>query len=109
MSTRTTDWAAVYADPRFRHLHRKKSVFLWGLMAFSIAFYFALPIGAAYAGELFRTQVWGPINVGLVFAWSEFVVAWGIAFLYARRANREFDALADELRVDTERLLRRSA
>lgn len=91
------NWSAINADPRFRELHRRKSVFLWGLMAFSVAFYFALPIGAAYATDLFRQKVWGPINVGLLFAWSEFIVAWGIAFIYARRANREFDALADEI------------
>jgi uncharacterized membrane protein (DUF485 family) len=96
----TVDWAAVNADPRFRELHRRKSRFLWGLMAFSVVYYFMLPLGAAYATELFRVKLWGPINVGLVFAWSEFLVAWGIAFVYARRANREFDALAAEINRD---------
>lgn len=39
----------------------------------------------------------GPINVGILFALSEFVVAWGIAWIYARRANAEFDAMANEI------------
>ncbi|MCC6504858.1 MAG: DUF485 domain-containing protein [Aquimonas sp.] len=99
------NWAAVDADPRFRELHRRKTVFLWSLMAFSIAYYFLLPIGAAYATDLFKTKVWGPINVGLIFAWSEFLVAWGIAFIYARRANREFDALAAEINNDASKIL----
>lgn len=94
------DWAAVDADPRFRELHRRKSRFLWGLMAFSVLYYFMLPLGAAYATDLFKVKLWGPINVGLVFAWSEFLVAWGIAFVYARRANREFDALAAQINRD---------
>lgn len=94
------NWAAVNADPRFRDLHRKKTRFLWGLMAISVVYYFLLPIGAAYFTDLFKTKVWGVINIGLVFAWSEFLVAWGIAWIYARRANAEFDSLAAEINRD---------
>jgi uncharacterized membrane protein (DUF485 family) len=100
MRARTVDWAAVNDDPRFRALTREKTRFLWGLMLFSVAYYFMLPIGAAYFTELFKTRLWGPINVGLAFAWSEFVVAWAIAFVYARRANARFDALAAEINRD---------
>ncbi len=94
------DWAAVIADPRFQELHRRKTAFLWGLMAFSIIYYFALPIGAAYFQDLFKIQVWGVINVGLLFALSEFVVAWGIAIYYSHVANKEFDRLAGEIAAD---------
>ena len=103
MSTQTLNWAAIDADPRFKELHRRKSVFLWGLMAFSVVYYFALPLGAAYATDLFRVKVWGPINVGLVFALSEFIVAWGIAFIYARKAQ-QFDAMAEELARDAAKI-----
>ena len=94
------DWAAVVADPRFQKLHRRKSAFLWGLMAFSVVYYFALPIGAAYYQELFKQRVWGVINVGLAFALSEFVVAWAIALYYSRVANAEFDRMAGEIAAD---------
>ena len=96
----TMNWAAVNADPRFRDLHRRKSRFLWGLMAISVVYYFLLPIGAAYFQDLFKTKIWGVINFGLFFAWSEFIFAWGIAWIYARRANREFDALSAEINRD---------
>lgn len=99
-ATKTMDWDAVIADPRFQALHRKKSAFLWGLMAFSVVYYFLLPIGAAYFQEIFRIRVWGPVNVGLLFALSEFVVAWGVAIYYSRRANAEFDTLAAEIAAD---------
>jgi uncharacterized membrane protein (DUF485 family) len=99
----TVDWDAVIADPRFQTLHRKKSTFLWGLMAFSVVFYFLLPIGAAYFQELFRVRVWGPINVGLLFALSEFLVAWGVAVYYSKKANSEFDRLAAEIADDVAR------
>jgi uncharacterized membrane protein (DUF485 family) len=91
------NWSAIDTDPRFQALHRKKTAFLWGLMVFSVLYYFMLPIGAAYFQELFKVKIWGPMNVGLLFALSEFVVAWTIAAVYARRANREFDAMAQEI------------
>jgi Predicted membrane protein len=99
----TIDWNAVIADPRFQTLHRKKQGFLTGLMIFSVAFYFLLPIGAAYFQDLFKTRVWGVINFGLLFALSEFVVAWLVAFYYSRRAGGEFDSLAREIAADYER------
>ena len=100
---KTVDWDAVIADPRFQALHKKKTAFLWGLMAFSVAYYFLLPIGAAFFQDVFKVRVWGPINVGLLFALSEFAVAWAIAFYYSRRANNEFDAMARELITDFEK------
>jgi uncharacterized membrane protein (DUF485 family) len=98
------DWKAIVADPRFQALHTKKTRFLWGLMVFSVAYYFLLPIGAAYFPALFGIKVWGPVNVGLLFALSEFLVAWGIAFHYSKRANAEFDTMAAELIRDAEKI-----
>jgi uncharacterized membrane protein (DUF485 family) len=102
-STSRIEWSGIVADPRFQTLHRKKQSFLTGLMVFSVAYYFLLPIGAAYFPALFNVRVWGPINVGLLFALSEFVVAWAIAFYYSKRANSEFDAMARELAVEFEK------
>jgi uncharacterized membrane protein (DUF485 family) len=97
MSPVAINWKAIDQDPRFQELHNKKTRFLWGLMIFSIIYYFLLPVGAAYFSDLFKIKVWGPINVGILFALSEFVVAWLIAFYYTRRANAEFDTMADTL------------
>jgi uncharacterized membrane protein (DUF485 family) len=99
--TTTVNWAAIDNDPRFQALHKRKTSFLWGLMIFSIIYYFLLPIGAAYFPELFKIKVWGPMNFGILFALSEFVVAWTIAFIYTRRANREFDSMAAEIVRDS--------
>ena len=96
------DWNAVIADPRFQVLHRKKQGFLAGLMIFSVVFYFMLPIGAAYFQDLVRIKVWGVVNVGLLFALTQFVVAWLVAFYYSRRAGSEFDRLAREIAADYE-------
>jgi uncharacterized membrane protein (DUF485 family) len=99
MATETIQWSKIEADPRFRTLHARKSSFLWGLMAFSVVYYFLLPIGAAWFTDLYKIKVWGPVNVGLVFAFSQFIVAWGIAWLYSIKAA-EFDVMAEEIAKD---------
>ncbi|MFI0397660.1 MAG: DUF485 domain-containing protein [Thiolinea sp.] len=100
--TTTVNWAAIDHDPRFQALHKRKTTFLWSLMIISTVYYFLLPIGAAYFPELFKIKVWGPMNFGILFALSEFVVAWTIAFIYTRRANRDFDSMAAEIVRDAD-------
>ena len=100
--TTTVNWAAIDQDPRFQALHKRKTTFLWSLMIISTVYYFLLPIGAAYFPELFKIKVWGPMNFGILFALSEFVVAWTIAFIYTRRANRDFDSMAAEIVRDAD-------
>ena len=93
-------WEAVEADPRFQQLHRDKNKFLWRMMLFALVFYFLLPISTAYFQDILKVKAWGVINVGLVFALAQFVVAWVIAAVYAKRANAEFDARAKALVED---------
>ena len=50
------NWYAIDSDARFQSLHKRKSRFLWGLMAFAVVYYFLLPIGAAYFTDLSRTN-----------------------------------------------------
>jgi uncharacterized membrane protein (DUF485 family) len=104
MSKREMNWAAIDSDPRFQALHRKKTTFLWGLMIISTVYYFLLPIGAAYYQDLFKIKVWGVVNVGILFALSEFVVAWTIAYVYSKKANAEFDTMAQEIINDAHKL-----
>jgi uncharacterized membrane protein (DUF485 family) len=94
------DWDALIRDPRFQSLHRRKSRFLWGLMAIAVVYYFLLPIGVAYFQDLFKIRVWGVVNVALLFALSQFVVAWAIALIYSRKASQDFDRMAAELSAE---------
>ena len=100
--SKTHNWEAIAASPQFQKLVARKRRVLSGLMLFSVCYYFLLPLGAAYHQELFKEQVWGPVNVGLLFALSEFVVAWGVAVLYSRIANKEFDVMAAKIVADAE-------
>ena len=92
----------------FQALHRKKTRFLWGLMVFSMVYYFLLPIGAAYFQDLFKIKVWGPgqrrhpvraVRVRRRVGRSRSI--------YARRANAVFDPMAAEIVRDAEKQLGR--
>jgi uncharacterized membrane protein (DUF485 family) len=99
------DWKAIDSRPEFQELHRKKMGFLWGLMIFSMVYYFLLPIGAGYFPDLYKIKVWGPVNVGILFALSQFIVAWGLAFYYAKRASTVFDPMAAAIVADAEKAM----
>ncbi len=106
MATTDINWQAIDNDPRFQRLHAKKVGFLSSLMIISIIYYFLLPIGAAYFTDLFKTKVFGVVNFGILFALSEFIVAWGIAGYYTAKA-KEFDAMAGELVREAEKIGRK--
>ena len=97
MAKSNIHWEAIEADPRFQALHRDKNRFLWRMMLFALIYFFCLPIATAYFQSILIIKVWGVINVGLLFALSQFIVEWCIAAIYAKRANTEFDARAREL------------
>ncbi|WP_341675870.1 DUF485 domain-containing protein [Niveibacterium sp. SC-1] len=103
MQGKSVNWAAIDADPRFQRLHRKKTRFLVAMMSLAVICYFLLPLGAACFQPLFRTRIWGPLNVGMLCALAQFVFAWAIAWAYSRKANAEFDAMAAELVREADR------
>jgi uncharacterized membrane protein (DUF485 family) len=91
------NWAAIAQNPKFVELHRRKAYFLFGWWIFSTIYYFLLPIGAGAAPGFFSINVIGKINVGYLFALSQFFVSWAIAIYYASWANRVSDRLTREL------------
>jgi uncharacterized membrane protein (DUF485 family) len=70
------------------------------MMVLALLFFFALPISTAYFQEILKIKIWGVINAGLLFALSQFLVAWLIAIIYVKRANQDFDAQAQAIVQD---------
>jgi uncharacterized membrane protein (DUF485 family) len=69
--------------PQFAKVIERKARILWTLSLLSLGYYFALVAGAAYLRPLFASVLIGNINVGMVFAASQYIFAGGIAFIYA--------------------------
>jgi uncharacterized membrane protein (DUF485 family) len=107
MTGPSLDGPTIDKDPRLQSLRARRSRFVRGLTIFSVIYYVLLPIGAGFT-DLYKVRLWGAINVGPLFALSQFIMAWAIAWYYARRA-RQFDAMADQIARDAQRIGRASS
>jgi uncharacterized membrane protein (DUF485 family) len=90
--TGETDWDIVANNDEFKALMAAKVRFVVPMTIFFIVYYFALPVLVGYAPEFMSTTVLGPVNIAYLFALSQFFMAWGIAWLYLRKAAR-FDQM----------------
>lgn len=80
------DWDALEAKPEFRSLVSRKTRFIVGATIFFMAYYLALPVLVGWFPELMKKQVLGKVNIAYIFALSQFLMAWIIAFVYVRKA-----------------------
>jgi uncharacterized membrane protein (DUF485 family) len=91
-------WEGLEETSEFRQLMAARWRFVIPATIFFLAYYFALPILNGVAPDLMRTRVIGSVNIAYLFALSEFIMAWVLAWLYIRRANTVFDRLAEAVR-----------
>jgi uncharacterized membrane protein (DUF485 family) len=91
------DWASVERSPEFRELVRKKRSFVVPATIFFLAWYFGFIILAGYAPDFMgREFLTDGLTVGYVLALSQFVMTWALGAWYLRKADREFDPLAEK-------------
>ena len=90
------NWEAIAASARFRALLKAKRRFVVPAMIVFIVYYFALPMLVGYARPWMEKRVMGAVNLAYLFALSQFFMAWTIAALYVRAANR-FDKMARDV------------
>jgi uncharacterized membrane protein (DUF485 family) len=82
------DWEKLEGKPEFRALLVRKRQFIVPSLVFFMLFYLALPILVGYWPDLMKTKVWGEVNIAYVFALSQFLMAWIMAYLYVRVAAK---------------------
>jgi uncharacterized membrane protein (DUF485 family) len=89
---------AVARDPEMVELENRHRRFVWPITIFFLVYYLALPVLAGTAPDLMGTKVFGEFTFGYLFALSEFLMAFVVAWVYARWAARRMDPLATDLR-----------
>jgi uncharacterized membrane protein (DUF485 family) len=90
------DWVAAERSPEFRELIKKKRAFVVPATIFFLAWYFGFIILAGYAPDFMgREFLTDGLTVGYVLALSQFVMTWVLGAWYLRKADREFDPLAE--------------
>jgi uncharacterized membrane protein (DUF485 family) len=94
---------AVGKDPEMVELEHRHSRFVWPATVFFLIYYMALNVLAGTSPDLMGTKLFGEFTFGYLFALSQFVMAFVVAWVYSRWAATRMDPLATDLR---EKLLR---
>jgi uncharacterized membrane protein (DUF485 family) len=89
---------AVGKDPEMAELERRHSRFVWPATAFFLIYYLSLNVLAGTSPELMGTKLFGQFTFGYLFALSQFLMAFVVAWVYSRWAASRMDPLATDLR-----------
>jgi uncharacterized membrane protein (DUF485 family) len=89
---------AVGKDPEMVELENRHRRFVWPATVFFLIYYMALNILAGAAPDLMGTKLFGEFTFGYLFALSQFVMAFVVAWVYSRWAASRIDPLATDLR-----------
>jgi len=87
----------LHASDDFQELRRRYRAFAIPWTIAFLAWYLLYVVMSNWAKGFMNTQVVGHVNVALIFGLLQFVSTFGIAYLYARHANRQFDPIARRL------------
>jgi uncharacterized membrane protein (DUF485 family) len=90
------DWVAAERSPEFRELVRKKRSFVVPATIFFLVWYFGFIVLAGYAPDFMgREFIADGLTVGYALALTQFVMTWVLGWMYLRKADRDFDPLAE--------------
>jgi uncharacterized membrane protein (DUF485 family) len=89
---------AVAKDPEMVELERRHRRFVWPTTVFFLVYYMALNVLAGTSPGLMGTKLFGEFTFGYLFALSQFVMAFVVAWVYSRWAASRMDPLAADLR-----------
>src|SRR5215213_9556731 len=93
---RAIDWQALEASPEFAELVRRKRRFVVPATVFFLTWYLGFIALAGYAPDFMGESLYEGFTVGYALALSQFVMTWVLGWLYVRKADREFDGLAEK-------------
>jgi uncharacterized membrane protein (DUF485 family) len=88
------NWEAAERSPEFRELIRERRRFVVPATLFFLAWYFGFILLAGYAPDFMGRSVYEGLTVGYCLAFTQFLMTWGLAAAYLRRADSTFDPLA---------------
>lgn len=89
-----SEWDRIAASREFKNLVALKKLFIIPAFVFFFVFYFSLLVLVGYAPEWMSIRIFRTVNLAYLFALSQFLVGWLIAWLYMK-ASAKFDRLTN--------------
>ena len=93
--TRAIDWEAIERSPEFQELVHRRRSFVVPCTIFFLSWYLGFILLCAYAPDFMGESVYQGLTVGYCLALTQFLMVFVLGLWYLRRADREFDPLAE--------------
>jgi uncharacterized membrane protein (DUF485 family) len=91
------DWEGIEGSPEFRELVAKRRSFVVPATIFFLAYFMGFILLCGYAPDFMGESVYEGLTVGYCLALTQFVMVGALGIWYMRKADREFDPLADKV------------
>jgi len=91
------DWEAIERSPEFQELIKRRRSFVLPATIFFLSYYMAFILLAGYAEDFMASSVYEGLTVGYCLALTQFVMVLALGLLYLRKADREYDPLAQRV------------
>ena len=88
------DWEAIERSPEFQELVHRRRRFVIPCTIFFLSWYLGFILLAAYAEDFMGERVYQGLTVGYCLALTQFVMVFVLGVWYLRKADKEFDPLA---------------
>jgi uncharacterized membrane protein (DUF485 family) len=92
----------MHATPEFTELRKRYRGFVFPATVAFLTWYLLYVVLSNWAPEFMGHQLWGNINVALVFGLLQFATTFLLAYVYSRYANSRLDPLAGQLQAEYE-------
>jgi uncharacterized membrane protein (DUF485 family) len=90
------DWEAIERSPEFQELVHRRRSFVLPCTAFFLAWYLGFILLTAYASDFMGERVYEGLTVGYCLALTQFLMVLVLGLWYLRKADKEFDPLAEK-------------
>src|SRR3954469_9056390 len=97
------EWERRESFGEFRELVARRRRFVLPATIFFLSWYLGFILLAGYAEDFMGSSIYEGFTVGYLLALSQFIMVWGLAWAYLRKADREFDPLEREVVALAER------
>lgn len=92
-AARDIDWDAAIQEPGFQELLRRRRRFVVPAAVGALAWMLLWVVLIAYAPEFMGRSIYEGLTVAYLTGLSQYLVVWGISWLYLRKARREWAPL----------------
>lgn len=91
------DYERIERSPEFQELVRKRRSFVLPATIFFLAYYMGFILLTGYAEDFMGSSVYEGLTVGYCLALTQFVMVFALGLMYLKRADRDYDPLAQKV------------